>query len=124
MAAKFFGDPSKTLMVFGVTGTNGKTSTTYFLESIIKACAKVSGVVGTINYRLDGREIAKAPNTTPISLEVQRLLSRFRDGGATHAVMEVSSHALALKRVEYVDFDAAIFTNLTRDHLDFHKTTE
>ena len=124
VAARFFGEPSAALKVVGVTGTNGKTTTTYFLESIVKAAGGKPGVVGTVDYRLGGRVIAKAPNTTPIALELQRLLARFRDGKATHACMEVSSHALALKRVEEVDFDAAIFTNISRDHLDFHKTQE
>ena len=124
MADRFFGQPSRAMTVIGVTGTNGKTTTTYFLESIVAAAGGTAGVVGTVDYRLGGKVVAKAPNTTPISLELQRLLAAFRDGGATHAVMEVSSHALALKRVEDVEFDGAVFTNLTRDHLDFHKTME
>ncbi|MFI5362615.1 MAG: UDP-N-acetylmuramoyl-L-alanyl-D-glutamate--2,6-diaminopimelate ligase [Elusimicrobiota bacterium] len=120
----FFHHPSGAMTVVGVTGTNGKTTTTYLLESVVAAAGGRSGVAGTIDYRLGGRKIAEAVNTTPISLEVARLLALFRDGGATHALMEVSSHALALKRVETVDFDACIFLNLTRDHLDFHKTTD
>jgi UDP-N-acetylmuramoyl-L-alanyl-D-glutamate--2,6-diaminopimelate ligase len=124
MADRFFGHPSGAMTVFGVTGTNGKTTTTYFLESIVSAAGGTPGVVGTVDYRLGGRVVSKAPNTTPISLELQRLLASFRDGGATHACMEVSSHALSLKRVEEVDFDAAIFTNLTQDHLDFHHTMD
>jgi UDP-N-acetylmuramoyl-L-alanyl-D-glutamate--2,6-diaminopimelate ligase len=90
----------------------------------VNALGGTPGVAGTIDYRLAGERLAKAVNTTPISLELTRLLARFRDGGATHALMEVSSHALAQKRVETVDFDAAIFLNLTRDHLDYHKTLE
>ncbi len=124
IADRFFGHPSGAMKVIGVTGTNGKTTTTYFLESIVAACGGTAAVVGTVDYRLAGRAIEKAPNTTPISLELLRLLARFRDGGATHVAMEASSHALALKRVEEVDFDAAIFTNISRDHLDFHKTPE
>ena len=120
----FFRHPSGALTVVGVTGTNGKTTTTYLLEAAVEAVGGRAGVAGTIEYRLAGRRVAEAVNTTPISLEVARLLARFRDGGATHALMEVSSHALALKRVETVDFDACVFLNLTRDHLDFHKTTE
>ncbi|HXT00784.1 MAG TPA: UDP-N-acetylmuramoyl-L-alanyl-D-glutamate--2,6-diaminopimelate ligase [Elusimicrobiota bacterium] len=123
-ADAFFRHPSGSMIVVGVTGTNGKTTTTYLLESIVNAAKGKAGVAGTIEYRLAGERIAKAVNTTPISLEVARLLARFRDGGASHALMEVSSHALALKRVETIDFDAGIFLNLTRDHLDFHKTTE
>jgi UDP-N-acetylmuramoyl-L-alanyl-D-glutamate--2,6-diaminopimelate ligase len=120
----FFRHPSGAMTVVGVTGTNGKTTTTYLLESVVAAAGGKAGVAGTIDYRLAGERVAKAVNTTPISLEVARLLAKFRDGGATHALMEVSSHALALKRVETIDFDAGIFLNLTRDHLDFHKTTE
>ena len=120
----FFKRPSAAMTVVGVTGTNGKTTTTYLLESAVAAAGGVPGVVGTVEYRLAGRRLSKAVNTTPNSLELTRLLARFREGGATHALMEVSSHALALKRVETVDFDACIFLNLTRDHLDFHKTIE
>ena len=120
----FFRHPSGAMTVVGVTGTNGKTTTTYLLEAVVEAAGGKAGVSGTIEYRLAGERVAKAVNTTPISLELARLLARFRDGGATHALMEVSSHALALKRVETVDFDACIFLNLMRDHLDFHETTE
>ncbi|MFI5347014.1 MAG: UDP-N-acetylmuramoyl-L-alanyl-D-glutamate--2,6-diaminopimelate ligase [Elusimicrobiota bacterium] len=123
-ADAFFDHPSGAMTVVGVTGTNGKTTTTYFLESIVNALGGTPGVAGTIDYRLGGERLTKAVNTTPISLELTRLLARFREGGATHALMEVSSHALAQKRVETVDFDAGIFLNLTRDHLDYHKTTE
>ncbi|MBI5239322.1 MAG: UDP-N-acetylmuramoyl-L-alanyl-D-glutamate--2,6-diaminopimelate ligase [Elusimicrobia bacterium] len=124
MADDFFRHPSGALPVVGVTGTNGKTTTTYFLESIAQAAGGRPGVVGTVDYRLGGSAVAAAPNTTPVSLELQRLLARFRDAGATLAALEVSSHALALRRVEDVSFDAAVFTNLASDHLDFHKTRE
>jgi UDP-N-acetylmuramoyl-L-alanyl-D-glutamate--2,6-diaminopimelate ligase len=120
----FFLHPSGAMTVVGVTGTNGKTTTTYLLESAVVAAGGRAGVVGTIDCRLAGERLAKASITTPISLDLTRMLSRFRDGGATHALMEVSSHALALKRVEAVEFDAGIFLNLTRDHLDFHKTVD
>jgi UDP-N-acetylmuramoyl-L-alanyl-D-glutamate--2,6-diaminopimelate ligase len=120
----FFSRPSQSMTIVGVTGTNGKTTTTYFLESIFKACGKIPGVIGTVDYRLDGRPLEKASNTTPLALELQRLLARFRDGGASHVAMEVSSHALSLKRVDEIDFDAAVFTNLSRDHLDFHRTED
>ncbi|MBI5882531.1 MAG: UDP-N-acetylmuramoyl-L-alanyl-D-glutamate--2,6-diaminopimelate ligase [Elusimicrobia bacterium] len=123
MADAFFGRPSAALAVVGVTGTNGKTTVTYFLESIIAACGGMPAVVGTVNYRFRGRE-QKAVNTTPISLELLRLIRRFKDEGATHVAMEVSSHALSLGRADEIEFDAAVFTNLRRDHLDFHKTTE
>lgn len=123
-ADKFFQSPSKSMTVIGVTGTNGKTTTTYFLESIVNAAGGTPAVAGTIEYRVGSRRLSKAVNTTPISLEMIRLLARFRDAKATHALLEISSHALALKRVETIDFDAAIFLNLFRDHLDFHHTPE
>ncbi|HVE12986.1 MAG TPA: UDP-N-acetylmuramoyl-L-alanyl-D-glutamate--2,6-diaminopimelate ligase [Elusimicrobiota bacterium] len=121
-AANFYGDPSAAMTVVGVTGTKGKTTTTYLLESVISACGGRPGVLGTVSHRLGGEVLEKAANTTPFSLELTRLLARMRDGGATHVAMEVSSHALATQRVEEVHFDAAVFTNLQRDHLDFHKT--
>jgi UDP-N-acetylmuramoyl-L-alanyl-D-glutamate--2,6-diaminopimelate ligase len=124
MADDFFRHPSEALPVVGITGTNGKTTTTYFLESIVRAAGGAAGVIGTVDYRLGGRTVAAAPNTTPVSLELQRLLARFRDEGAALAALEVSSHALALRRVEDVSFDAAVFTNIASDHLDFHKTRE
>ncbi|HVC09284.1 MAG TPA: UDP-N-acetylmuramoyl-L-alanyl-D-glutamate--2,6-diaminopimelate ligase [Elusimicrobiota bacterium] len=124
MADAYFSHPSGALTVFGITGTSGKTTTSYFLESVLRAAGAKPGVLGTVSYRLSGKWEEAAVNTTPFSLETQRLLARFRDESATHVVMEVSSHALALKRVEEVDFDAAVFTNFRSDHLDFHKTTE
>lgn len=120
----FFAHPSGSMAVIGVTGTNGKTTTTYLLESAVSACGGTPAVAGTIDYRLAGARLAKAVNTTPVSLELTRLLARFRDGGATHALLEISSHALALARVETVDFDAAVFLNLAGDHLDFHRNAD
>jgi len=119
MAAKLYGFPSRELNVTGVTGTNGKTTITYLIESIVRASGGSAGVVGTISYRYAGHLI-KAPNTTPESVEIQALLRAMREGGVNHVVMEVSSHALDQGRVEGVDFDCAIFTNLTHDHLDYH----
>ncbi len=119
MAAKFYGFPSREMYVTGVTGTNGKTTITYLIESIVRASEGNAGVVGTISYRYNGR-VLKAPNTTPESAEIQALLRDMLDGGVDHVVMEVSSHALDQGRVEDVDFDCAIFTNLTHDHLDYH----
>ena len=124
IADAYYGHPSGAMIVVGVTGTNGKTTTTYLLESIVNAAGGRPAVAGTIENRLNGKRLEKSLNTTPISLTLTRLLASFRDGRASHGLLEVSSHALALKRVENVDFDAAIFLNLTRDHLDFHKTTE
>ncbi|MHB2025735.1 MAG: UDP-N-acetylmuramoyl-L-alanyl-D-glutamate--2,6-diaminopimelate ligase [Elusimicrobiota bacterium] len=119
----FFGHPSKFLRIIGVTGTNGKTTTVYYLESIFTACGLKTGVLGTISHRFTGKWEQPSANTTPSSLETARILARLRDEGATHVAMEVSSHALALKRADEIDFDAAIFTNLASDHLDFHETT-
>ncbi len=104
----------------GITGTNGKTTITYLVESIVHAAGGKAGVIGTISYRYNGHTL-KAPNTTPESVDIQSLLRAMKDEGVAHAVMEVSSHALDQGRVEDVDFDRAIFTNLTHDHLDYHK---
>jgi len=123
-SATFFDDPSAAMKVFGITGTNGKTTVAAFLESIVSRGGGVPGVIGTVGHRLRHRVIAKAANTTPFSLELTRLLSQMRSQGATHVAMEVSSHALATKRVEEVHFDAGIMTNLHSDHLDFHKSRE
>ncbi len=108
----------------GVTGTNGKTTTTYLLKDILEQClgAKV-GLIGT-NQNMIGSEILPTERTTPESFELQGLFRRMADAGCTHVVMEVSSHALFLKRVGGVRFDAGVFTNLTQDHLDFHRTME
>ncbi len=122
MANIFFRNPSAKMRLIGVTGTNGKTTVTYFLESILKEARKKTGIIGTISYRGPGLPPSKAVNTTPSSLELLEILAKLRGAGTTHVAMEVSSHALALRRVEEIAFDAAVFTNLKRDHLDFHKT--
>ncbi len=119
----FYRDPSADLCVVGVTGTNGKTTVTFLLESIFQAAGFSTGVLGTINYRYAG-EVLPAPNTTPESIELQRILREMANAGVTHAAMEVSSHALDLGRVADCSFRAGIFTNLTQDHLDYHKTME
>jgi UDP-N-acetylmuramoyl-L-alanyl-D-glutamate--2,6-diaminopimelate ligase len=119
LAANFYGRPTEQLQVVGVTGTNGKTTTTYLLESILKAAGLPAAVFGTIGYRGPGFEYA-AERTTPEASDLEVLFKRVVDAGWRHAVMEVSSHAIALKRVEGIHFDVAIFTNLSRDHLDFH----
>lgn len=129
ISACFYGFPSTKLRVVGVTGTNGKTTFTYLLEAIANAAGWRTGVIGTINYRIPKEnsketEILPAPNTTPNPLELQRILALMRDRNTDLVVMEVSSHALELGRVEAIDFDGAVFTNLTQDHLDFHKTME
>ncbi|MEK7721699.1 MAG: UDP-N-acetylmuramoyl-L-alanyl-D-glutamate--2,6-diaminopimelate ligase [Elusimicrobiota bacterium] len=123
-AATFYSHPSSRLKVFGITGTKGKTTTAYLLESILRLAGARPGVIGTINYRVDGRVLAPASNTTPPAHTLQELLSKMVSADALTAVLEVSSHALALGRVEDVYFDCAVFTNLQRDHLDFHKDRE
>ncbi|MFH0753165.1 MAG: UDP-N-acetylmuramoyl-L-alanyl-D-glutamate--2,6-diaminopimelate ligase [Candidatus Omnitrophota bacterium] len=120
---RFYGHPSKKVRVWGVTGTNGKTTITYFLEAVLKAAGKKCGVVGTVNYRV-GDKILPSRNTTPGFLDNQIFLAGLLKEGVSHAVMEVSSHALAQARVALIDFRGAAFTNLTGDHLDFHKTME
>ena len=124
VSANWFGHPAEELTVLGVTGTNGKTTTTYLLKAMLEGAAGARvGLIGT-NQNLIGEEILPAHRTTPESWEVQRLLREMVDAGCTHVVMEVSSHALALHRVDGIHFAAGIFTNLTRDHLDFHGTME
>jgi len=123
LASRFYGEPSSKLKVAGITGTNGKTTLTYLLEHIIFCSGGKAGVIGTVNYRM-GEEVLPSTNTTPGAVELQRLLSSMREKGASYAVMEVSSHALDQRRTEGVEFHSAVFTNLTRDHLDYHKTEE
>ena len=124
VGANFFGHPADSMTMVGVTGTNGKTTTTYLLKSILEqeAGAKV-GLIGT-NQNMIGDQVIPTERTTPESFELQRLFAQMRDAGCTHVVMEVSSHALALDRVYGVHYAVGIFTNLTQDHLDFHKTME
>lgn len=120
LSAKFYGNPSDKLHVTGITGTNGKTTTTYIIESILKENGNSPGVIGTITHRYKGNVI-KAENTTPGAEDLQRLLKDMYTAGVDHVVMEVSSHGLDQRRVEGIEFDDAIFTNLTHDHLDYHK---
>src|SRR5271168_5416714 len=122
-ARNFYGRPDERLMLTGVTGTNGKTTTTYLIDSVLRSAGKTTAVVGTIEYRLAG-QVLPAVNTTPESLDLYRLFHQLERAGGTYATMEVSSHALALDRVYGITFHTAVFTNLTRDHLDFHKTME
>ncbi|MFZ5563691.1 MAG: UDP-N-acetylmuramoyl-L-alanyl-D-glutamate--2,6-diaminopimelate ligase [Thermodesulfobacteriota bacterium] len=123
LAAMFYGNPCERLMMVGVTGTNGKTTTTALVERMLAAAGKNVGVIGTGNFRYGGRRF-KNPLTTPESADLQRILSEMAAAGVTHVVMEVSSHALAQQRVAACVFDAAVFTNLTQDHLDFHGTMD
>jgi UDP-N-acetylmuramoyl-L-alanyl-D-glutamate--2,6-diaminopimelate ligase len=123
LSANFYRRPAEKLRITGITGTNGKTTTTFIVESILKAAGRRSSLVGTVEYHLPG-ETLPAPHTTPESLELNQLFSRALGNGATESVMEVSSHALAQQRVFAIPFDVAIFSNLTRDHLDYHKTMD
>jgi UDP-N-acetylmuramoyl-L-alanyl-D-glutamate--2,6-diaminopimelate ligase len=123
LAAVFYGDPSGELALVGVTGTNGKTTTTYLLASIFEAAGVMCGRIGTIGYRIGNHE-ADAARTTPEAPDLQRLLRDMVSRGAGAVVIEVSSHALALRRVDHLHFAAGVFTNLTRDHLDFHRDME
>lgn len=122
-AATFHGHPGERLALVGVTGTNGKTTVSYLLEAIAREAGRSCGVLGTVNYRFAGRTI-EASHTTPDALALHGILAQMVEAGCDTAVMEVSSHALALHRVTGLSFSAAAFTNLTRDHLDFHGEME
>jgi UDP-N-acetylmuramoyl-L-alanyl-D-glutamate--2,6-diaminopimelate ligase len=123
LAVQFYGSPFNGMNLIGITGTNGKTTTSYLLESILQVAGAKPGVLGTITYRFSGK-IYPAPVTTPESLDVMRLMREMADGGVTDVIMEVSSHALDQGRVKDCPFRVAIFTNLSRDHLDYHKTMD
>jgi len=123
VSTNFYKKPAERIAVTGITGTNGKSTTAFLLESILQAAKRKSALIGTIEYRIAGK-ILPAPHTTPEALELNRIFSEALGSGATDAVMEVSSHALAQERVYGVPFDVAVFTNLTRDHLDYHRTMD
>jgi len=119
----FYHHPDERILFTGITGTNGKTTTAYLIETVLRASGKITGLLGTIEYRLAG-EVRPSPNTTPESLDVMRFATELEARGGTHLIAEVSSHALALGRVYGFHFHTTVFTNLTRDHLDFHGTME
>ncbi len=119
LAVQFYDTPCRGLNLIGITGTNGKTTTSYLLESILRAGGRKPGVLGTITYRFFGK-VHPASVTTPESLELMRLMREMADAGATDVIMEASSHALDQGRTQDCPFKVAIFTNLTRDHLDYH----
>lgn len=123
LADRFFDHPSRRMPVVGVTGTNGKTTIAYLIAAILDAAGLKAGMLGTVAYRIGGED-REASRTTPEAPDVQQLLSDMRHHGCRSAVMEVSSHALSLKRVDGMRFAAAVFSNLTRDHLDFHEDME
>lgn len=122
-ASKFYGNPSEKMTVIGITGTNGKTTTSYLIKSLLEHYGRNVGLIGTIKYMIKD-EIYDAPHTTPESPDFQSLLTAMADRGCDFVVSEVSSHALSQKRADYTAFRAVVFTNLTRDHLDFHHTME
>ncbi len=123
VSANFYKRPAERIAVTGITGTNGKSTTAFLIESILTAAGRKSALIGTIEYHVAGN-VYPAPHTTPEALELARIFNEALGLGATDAVMEVSSHALAQERVFGVPFDVAVFTNLTRDHLDYHKTMD
>ena len=123
LSANFYRRPAERLAITGITGTNGKSTTAFLVESIWRAAKRKNALIGTIEYHIAGK-ILPAPHTTPESLDLNRLLNQALGDGATEAVMEVSSHALAQERVYGIPFDVAVFTNLTRDHLDYHRTMD
>jgi UDP-N-acetylmuramoyl-L-alanyl-D-glutamate--2,6-diaminopimelate ligase len=123
LSANFYKRPAERIRITGVTGTNGKTTTTFIAEAIYQAAGRKNALIGTVEYHLPGK-VLPSPHTTPESLELNQLLNQALGVGATEAVMEVSSHALEQQRVYAIPFDVAVFTNLTRDHLDYHGTFE
>lgn len=123
LAADFYGNPAQTMSLAAVTGTSGKTTTTYILESILEAAGEKAGVIGTVNFRF-GEKIYPSTHTTPGAVELQKLLAEMKSDGCTHVVMEVSSHALKQYRVGAIPFDVMAFTNLTPEHLDYHPDIE
>ena len=124
ISVKFYDYPSLKTNLIGVTGTNGKTTITYLLEAVYKNNNLPNSVIGTINYRINNKIISNAKNTTPYSSDLQYLINKSVESKVHTVIMEVSSHGLVLNRLRGCEFDAAIFTNLTRDHLDFHKTMD
>ncbi|MDQ0231273.1 UDP-N-acetylmuramoyl-L-alanyl-D-glutamate--2,6-diaminopimelate ligase [Metabacillus malikii] len=123
LADAFYGQPTHNLHLIGVTGTNGKTTTTHIIEKILNMANKKTGLIGTMYMKI-GNDIKNVKNTTPESLTLQKTFREMVDNDVSHAIMEVSSHALHLGRIHGCDFDVAVFTNLTQDHLDYHKTME
>lgn len=123
-AYEFYGRPSDHLNMIGVTGTKGKTSISYLTEAALTHAGKQVSVLGTVNYRINGHVVTDAPNTTPLALPLFKLLSQMKQAQTDAVVMEVSSHALEQQRVKHIHFNTALFTNLQRDHLDFHHTFE
>ena len=123
LAGAYWGHPSRELTLIGITGTNGKTTTSYLVEALLRARGGTTGILGTIQYMI-GDEVRPAGQTTPEALDIESMLATMRERGVRGVAMEVSSHALALSRVDALAFDVGVFTNLTQDHLDFHGTLD
>src|SRR4051794_3740 len=123
LAARFYNHPARKLKLAGVTGTNGKTTTTFLIKHICEKAGTRCGLLGTVRYEI-GERVLPAARTTPESLDLQELLAQIRDAGCKAAALEVSSHALAQERARDLEFEVAVFTNLTQDHLDYHGTME
>ena len=123
LGSRLYRDPSARLKMIGVTGTNGKTTTTYLCKALLEGIGRRVGLIGTVGYQI-GQETLPASHTTPGALDLQALLAKMLERKLTAAVMEVSSHALALDRTAGCEYDVAVFTNLTQDHLDFHRTMD
>ena len=123
LAGAWYGHPSRGLTLVGITGTNGKTTTSYLIDALLKASGAATGIIGTIQYVV-GTQVREASQTTPEALDIEEMLAAMRAQGVRGVAMEVSSHALALSRVDGLAFDVAVFTNLTQDHLDFHGTLD
>ena len=123
IAANFYGSELSKMRLVGITGTNGKTTTSFLIRAIMEAAGISSGLIGTIGYEVAGKHI-KAWNTTPESIDIFGMLSKMQQNGQKGCVLEISSHALSLNRIDFLNFDVAVFTNLTLDHLDFHKNFE
>src|SRR5947199_1060990 len=121
LSATFYGHPARKLKLAGVTGTNGKTTTTFLIKHMCESAGTRCGLLGTVRYEI-GEHVLPAARTTPESLDLQELLAQMRDAGCKAAAMEVSSHALAQDRTRDIEWDTAVFTNLTQDHLDYHGT--
>lgn len=120
LAIVFFGNPSRDMYVIGVTGTNGKTTTTYMIRDLLQKSGRQAGLLGTVAYVVGTRSIP-ASRTTPEAMDIHKMFCNMRDVGCDSVVLEVSSHAIALERIHGIDFDVCVFTNLTQDHLDYHK---
>jgi len=123
IADKFYESPSKSMTLVGITGTNGKTTTSWILETVFKVCGFSTGVIGTLNIRYNGKEY-DSPVTTPDSIDLQKTLYKMKIAGISHVIMEVSSHGLDLNRVDFCDFNIGVFTNLSQDHLDYHENMD